>query len=70
MLGRSDGLRSNQFDAKRVREPACDLVLQGEQITCVAVEPFRPKMRVRRSIDQLGTDADLIADRLTLPSST
>ena len=70
MLGRLGSFRSDQFEAERTGEPAGDLVLQSEQIGGVAVEPFRPKMRVRRSIDQLGTDADLIADRLTLPSST
>ena len=70
MLGRPGGLRRNQLDAERVREPARDLVLQSEQVACVAVEPIPPKMRVGRGIDQLGADSDSVADRLTLPSST
>jgi hypothetical protein len=40
MLGRPGGLRSDQLDAKRVREPVCDFILQREQIDRVAVEPF------------------------------
>jgi hypothetical protein len=61
MLGRPGGLRSEQLDAERVRDPACDLVLQREQIAGVAVEPLRPEMRVGRGIDQLGIDSDLAA---------
>jgi hypothetical protein len=61
VLGRPGGLRGDQLDAERVREPARDLVLQSEQIARVAVEPFCPKMRIGRSIDQLGVDTDLVA---------
>jgi len=61
MLGRPGGLRSDQLDTERVRDPARDLVLQSEKINCVAVEPLRPKMRVGRGIDELGVDADLAA---------
>jgi len=38
MLGRSGGLRSDQLDAESVRDPARDLVLQGEEIARVTVE--------------------------------
>src|SRR5260370_25993779 len=61
MLGWPGGLRSDQLDAKRVREPARDLILQSEQIARVAVEPLPPKMRVGRGIDQLGVEAELAA---------
>jgi hypothetical protein len=36
-------------------------VLQGEQITRIAIEPLRPQMRIGLDIDQLGVDADLVA---------
>ena len=42
MLGRPGGLRSDQLDTERVREPARDLALQDKQIVRVAVEPIRP----------------------------
>ena len=61
MVGRPGSLRSNQLEAERSRDPARDLVLQDEQIARVAVEPLGPQMRVGRGVDQLGTDADLIA---------
>ena len=61
MLGRPGSLRSDQFEAERVREPARDLVLQGEQIAGVAADALGPQMGVGLGIDQLGTDADLIA---------
>jgi hypothetical protein len=61
MLGRPGGLRRDELDAERICEPARDLVLQSEQIARLAVEPFRPEMRVGRGIDQLGADADLVA---------
>jgi hypothetical protein len=45
MLGRPGGLRSDQLDTERVREPARDLALQDKQIVRVAVEPIRPSLR-------------------------
>jgi hypothetical protein len=51
MLGRSGGLRSDQLDAESVRDPARDLVLQGEEIARVTVEALGPKMRVGQGID-------------------
>jgi hypothetical protein len=61
MLIRPGCLRSDQLDAERVREPARDLVLQREQIARVAGETLGPQMRIGLGIDQLGTDADLVA---------
>jgi hypothetical protein len=46
VLGRPGGLCGDQLDAERVGEAARDLVLQGEQIVRVAVEPLGPQMRV------------------------
>ena len=59
MLGRTAGRGLDQFEVECDRDPTCDLVLQGEQIARVAVEPRRPQMRVGFGIDQLGSDADL-----------
>jgi len=42
IIGRPSGLRCNQLDAERVRDPARDLGLQGEEIASVAVEPLCP----------------------------
>ena len=61
MLGRPGGLRADQLEVERDRDPARDLVLQSEQIARVAVEPLGPEMRVGLGIDQLGVDADLVA---------
>src|SRR5690349_3754221 len=58
MLPRPGSLRRNQFDAERVREPACDLVLQREEVPRVAIEALRPQMRIALSIDQLSVYAD------------
>src|SRR5712671_6565824 len=44
MLGRPGGLCSDQLEVEGVSNPGCDLVLQGEQIARVAVEPLRPEM--------------------------
>ena len=63
ILGRPGGLRADQREVERDRDPARDLVLQGEQIARVAVEPLGPQMRVGLGIDQLGVDADLVARR-------
>ena len=46
MLSRPGGLRRDQLDAERVSELARYLVLQGEQIACVAIEALGPQMRV------------------------
>jgi hypothetical protein len=58
MLDRPGGLRSDQLDAERVREPTCDFILQGEQVAGVAVELLGPQMCVGRGVDQLGADED------------
>ena len=54
MLGRSGALRSDQLDAERVGELACDFVLQGEQITRGTLDAVSPEMRVGLGIDQFG----------------
>jgi hypothetical protein len=51
MLARSDGLRLDQRDIQGNGDPAGDLVLQGEQIARVAVEPLGSQMRVALGID-------------------
>ena len=61
LLGRSGGLRGDQFEVQLDRNPTRDLILQSEQITRVAVEPLRSQMCVGLGIDQLGVDPDLIA---------
>jgi len=58
MLGGPSGFRFDQLHSERICEPTRDLVLQGEEITRVAIEPLGPEMRVCRGIDQLGADAD------------
>ena len=60
MLVWPGGLRANQLDVQRDRDPACDLVLQGEQIARTAVEPLCPQMRVSVRVDQLGVDPDAV----------
>ena len=60
MLGRACRLRADQLEAERDRDPAGDLVLQGEQIAGVAVEPVRPQMRATIGIDQVSIGADLV----------
>ena len=61
MLGRPGGLSIDQLKVERDCDPACNLILQCEQVADVVVEPFCPQMRVGRSIDQLGIDAELVA---------
>jgi hypothetical protein len=63
MLGWPRGLSVNQLKVERNRDPARDLVLQGEQIGRVAGEPFRLACtlmahRVPFIVAELGTDAD------------
>jgi hypothetical protein len=67
MLGRSIGLGTDQLKAERVRDSTRDLVLQGEQIAHVAVEPLRPQMGVGLGIDQLRVDAHLVPRPLDDP---
>jgi hypothetical protein len=69
VLDRPGGFRIHQFDAERIRYPAGDFVLHRKEIPHLAIEPLRPEMRVGHGIDQLGSDADPAAHRLTLPSS-
>jgi hypothetical protein len=40
MFGRPSGFRRNQLDIKRERYPARDLVLRGEEIHALALEPL------------------------------
>src|SRR6516165_4691630 len=61
MLGRTGGLRSDQLNAKRIREPAGNLVLKREQLNHLAIETLSPQMCVALGIDQLGVNADLVA---------
>jgi hypothetical protein len=42
-------------------DAACDLVLYREQIARVAIEALGPQMRIGLGVDQLGSDADLLA---------
>src|SRR6516164_11596193 len=61
MVGRSDGFSRNQFQTKSGRDPPRDLALQRKQITGGAVEPLRPQMTAGLGIDELGSDANLLA---------
>src|SRR5260370_24120293 len=67
VLGRTTGLRGDQLEVERDGDPAGDLVLQGEEIARVAIEPLSPEMRVGLGIDQLGVDADLAAGPTDAP---
>jgi hypothetical protein len=58
MFGRPGGFRGDQFKVECNRDPARNLVLQGEQIARVAVEALRPEMRIGLGVDQLGVHAD------------
>jgi hypothetical protein len=69
MLGRTGSLSGHQLKVERDRDPARNLVLQGEQIARVAAETFSPDMRIGLGIDQLGSDGTRFPDRWTLPSS-
>jgi len=70
MLGRSGSLRAYEFEIERNSYAACDLVLHGEQIARVAVEPLGPHMHVGLGINELSVDANPVPDRRTLPSNT
>jgi hypothetical protein len=70
MFGQSGGLRADQLEIERDRDSTGDLILQGEQIAQVAIEPLSPEMRVGRGIDQLGRTRSWLPERRTLPSST
>jgi hypothetical protein len=64
---RSVGLGGDQLEVERDRDPARDLVLQGEQIRHVAVEPLGPQMLVGCGIDKLCVDANLVARPANAP---
>jgi hypothetical protein len=68
-VSRAGGFCTDQLPTERVRDAACDLVLQREQIADVVVETLRPQMRVGLGVDQLRVDADRLPPRRTLPSS-
>src|SRR4051812_8222235 len=51
---------ADQLNAERIRDPAGNLVSQLEQVGCVAVEAFRPEMRIALGVDQLGIDPYLV----------
>jgi hypothetical protein len=51
VVGRPGGLRAGQLQIKSDGDPARYLILQGEQIACVAIEALGPKMRIGLSID-------------------
>src|SRR5262245_37085985 len=61
MLGRPSDLRINELEVERDRNPARNFVLEREHIARIAVEPLCPQMHIGLGIDQLGTDADLVA---------
>jgi hypothetical protein len=54
------GFSADQLYAESVADPGRDRVLQGEQVSCVDVEPLRPQMRTGLGIDKLGVDADVL----------
>ena len=65
--GRAGGLGADQRTVERDRDAAGDLVLQGEEVAHLAVEPLGPQMRVGCGVNQLGVDADLIARAAQAP---
>jgi hypothetical protein len=67
MRGWPSGFRTNQPDAKSNRYPTRDFVLQSKRIVCVVVESFGPEMRVCLRIDQLGVNADPVAQSADAP---
>ena len=67
MLVRPGGGGVDQLEVERNRDPVRNLLLHGEQIAGVAVEPLCPQMRIGFGIDQLGSDADPVSRPLNLP---
>src|SRR6516225_4434467 len=61
MIRRAGGFRGEQLQVQGGGDPPRDLVLQGEEIPHVAIEPLRPHLRVGVGVDQLSVDADLVA---------
>ena len=61
MFGETPGVRDGQLELQCPRNLAGDLVLKAEQIAHVAVEPLRPEVRARFSIDELRVYANLLA---------
>ena len=61
MLGWAGSLGVDQLNVECDCDPARDFVLQGEQIANVAIEPLGPEMCVGLGVDQLGVDADVVA---------
>jgi len=61
MLRWAGSFRGDQVEIECNRDPARNLVLQGEQLARLAIKPLRPEMCVGLGVDQLGVDADLIA---------
>jgi hypothetical protein len=54
-MGWPGSLHADQLKIELDRDPARDVVLQGEQIVRVAVETLGPEMRVGLGVDQLGS---------------
>ncbi len=65
--GRFGVLSRDQLKAERNSDLAGDLVLDGEQITDVAIEPLGPSVRVALGVDQLGRDPNLLVRSLDAP---
>ena len=65
--GRFGVLSRDQLKAERNGDLAGDLVLDGEQITDVAIEPLGPSVRVALGVDQLGRDPNLLVRSLDAP---
>ena len=67
VLGRPGSFGADQLEVECNRNAVCNLVLQGEKIAGVAVEPLCPQMHIGFGIDQLGSDADPGSRPLDLP---
>src|SRR5215471_9825990 len=67
MLDPPCGLRGDQLEVQRDCQPSRDRILQREEIARIAIEPLGPQMRVAFGIDELGVDADLVAQATDAP---
>ena len=66
MLDRPGGRRVDQLEVERNRDPVRNLLLHGEQVARVTVEPLCPQMRVGFGVNQLSSGADPVSRPLNL----
>src|SRR5208282_6860557 len=64
MLDRSAGFGDRELRLQRAGDPRRDLVLQGEQVADITVEPLGPELRTGFGIDELNVDPYLVGGPL------